>query len=100
MHLYNMQTQKTDFVGLAEKRKKEGKAGQTIKIMNTSSTQNNISIFLLGAILNILAAVDYVSLVDYSLKAILGGIIWLGFKILAEHLTMKMRDKNQAQDGK
>ena len=57
------------------------------------SQASNFSVFLLGAILNILAGVDYVSLVDYSLKAIIGGAIWLGFKMAGEHFTIRIQNK-------
>ena len=67
-------------------------------MQGSSSTGNNLSVFLLGAILNILAAVDYASLIDYSLKAIIGGAIWLLFKVAAEYFTKRIhgngREKN------
>lgn len=59
-----------------------------------NNTNNNITIFLLGGILNVLAAVDYTSLLDYSLKAVIGGIIWVGFKLLGEYLTLRMKNKS------
>lgn len=55
--------------------------------------QSNISVFMLGAILNTLAVVDMNGLVDYSVKAILGGVIWLSFKILADYIGTKMNAK-------
>jgi hypothetical protein len=68
-------------------------------MQGTPTTHNsNFSVFLLGAILNILAAVDYVSLIDYSLKAILGGMIWLAFKIIGDKITERMKRKQREQD--
>ncbi|HXA01894.1 MAG TPA: hypothetical protein VNW99_07900 [Cytophagaceae bacterium] len=66
-----------------------------------TQNQSNFSVFLLGAILNILAAVDYVSLIDYSLKAIIGGLIWLGFKITSEIIMQRMsvKKKKEAEDN-
>ena len=63
--------------------------------MNTGTehTHNHLSVFLLGAILNILAAVDMPSLMDYSLKAIVGGLIWLIFNQV--HEILKNRTKNK-----
>ncbi len=62
--------------------------------MNTEGSvqinHNNLSIFLLGAILNIMAVIDYNSLLDYSLKAVIGGLIWLGFKIAGEYFTKRI----------
>ena len=56
------------------------------------SQASNFSVFLVGAILNILAGVDYVSLLDYSLKAIIGGAIWLGFKMVGEYFTVRIQN--------
>jgi hypothetical protein len=70
-------------------------------MQGTTTTQyhSNFSVFLLGAILNILAAVDYVSMIDYSLKAIIGGVIWLGFKIIGDKISERMK-KNEAERKK
>ncbi len=34
--------------------------------------------------MNILAGLDYTSLMDYTAKAIIGGIVWLVFKVIAD----------------
>ncbi len=57
--------------------------------------ENHLSVFLLGAILNILAAIDYTSLIDYSLKAVIGGIIWLGFKMAGEYFTKRIHSTKE-----
>jgi hypothetical protein len=65
-----------------------------VYIMNQAThSPNNLSVFLLGAILNILAAVDYTSLLDYSLKAVAGGLIWLVFKVVGEILAERVKRK-------
>jgi len=69
------------------------KGGQ---LMNVGNQQSNISVFLLGVSLNLLAAIDFTSLLDYGLKALLGGLIWLGFKLLGEYFTSKMRKKKSS----
>jgi hypothetical protein len=61
--------------------------------MNGGNQQSNVSVFLLGVALNLIAAIDYTSLLDYGLKAILGGVIWLGFKILGEYIARKIQSK-------
>lgn len=61
----------------------------------SSQNQGHLSVFLLGAILNILAAVDYTSLIDYSVKALVGGIIWLGFKIVGDLISRKISKKQK-----
>lgn len=56
-------------------------------------TFSNTSVFVLGAIINTLAVVDMNGLVDYSVKAIVGGCIWLAFKILADYISNRMSKK-------
>lgn len=64
--------------------------------MSGGNQQSNVSVFLLGVVLNLMAAIDYTSLFDYGLKAILGGLIWLGFKLLGEYITAKMQEKKRS----
>lgn len=69
--------------------------------MNTTTTTNygsgNVIAFLFGAIFNILANTDYASLTDYAMKAVIGGFIWLLFKILGDainkHFFSERKDK-------
>ena len=52
--------------------------------------QDNISsMFLYLAIL--LANIDYKGLLDYCLKAMLGGLILFAYKIVGEHYILKIR---------
>jgi hypothetical protein len=60
-------------------------------------TISNTSVFVLGAVINTLAVVDMNGLVDYSMKAIVGGCIWLGFKVLSDYLSNRMSKKNAPQ---
>lgn len=55
---------------------------------NTDSTNH---MFLTGAIL--LANLDFSGLLDYALKAVIGGVIWMGFKLGADYITDKRRKK-------
>jgi hypothetical protein len=56
--------------------------------MNTAINQNhgmgNGIAFLFGAAFNLLANVNLFFLLDYALQAIVGGIICLAFKIIAD----------------
>lgn len=61
--------------------------------MSVGNQQSNVSVFLLGVLLNLMAAIDYSSLFDYGLKAMVGGMIWLGFKLLGEYITKRMERK-------
>jgi hypothetical protein len=49
---------------------------------NTSS-----SVFLTGCIL--LANLDFAGLLDYAVKALIGGAIWLAYKITADYIDRK-----------
>lgn len=45
---------------------------------------------MLGAMLNTMAVVDMTGLLDYAIKAVIGGFIWLGFKLFSDYLTGKI----------
>jgi hypothetical protein len=55
------------------------------QISNEQSTSS--SVFLTGAIL--LANLDFTGLLDYALKATIGGAIWLGYKMTADFLERR-----------
>jgi hypothetical protein len=41
----------------------------------------------------LLASLDANGLLNYVLRAVLGGAIWLGFKLLAEYIQRKKNEK-------
>lgn len=43
------------------------------------------------------ANIDYIGLIDYALKALVGGIIWVAFRIYAEKQVEKLRNKKQSK---
>ena len=55
----------------------------------TNSESSSSSIFLTGCIL--LANLDFAGLLDYALKAMIGGAIWLGYKVTADYIERKKR---------
>ena len=61
--------------------------------MDTKATSENTSssIFLTGAIF--LANLDFAGLLDYAIKASVGGAIWLGFKLTADYIDRKRKIK-------
>jgi hypothetical protein len=62
----------------------------------TTAYQGAINnVFLPGTIL--LANIDVTGLLEYALKAGVGGLIWLGFKMAGEYLERK-RKLEQKQD--
>jgi hypothetical protein len=56
-----------------------------------SGSDNSSNMFLTGTIL--LANMDYSGLMDYAVKALIGGAIWMGFKIAGELLGERMKKK-------
>ena len=54
-----------------------------------STNDHSSSLFLTGTIL--LANMNYTDLMDYAIKAVIGGAIWMGFKIAGDFLSNKMK---------
>lgn len=54
-----------------------------------SYSDSTASIVLYGAIQ--FANIDYTGVVDYAVKALIGGVIWLCFKVTADYINNKMR---------
>lgn len=69
--------------------------------MNTQNppSESNTTVFLLGAIFNILATTELASLVDYAIKAVVGGIIWLGFKLIGDYISDRFIHKKKERNG-
>ena len=61
--------------------------------MDTKATTENTSssIFLTGAIF--LANLDFAGLLDYAIKAAVGGAIWLSYKLTADFIDRKRKTK-------
>ncbi len=60
--------------------------------MDTKTTTDSSSnVFLTGSIL--LANLDFTGLMDYAFKALIGGGIWLGYKITADYIDRKKKAK-------
>ena len=59
--------------------------------MNQNGNDSISNLYLTGTIL--LANIDYTGLADYAVKALVGGLIWMGFKVagdyISEHITKK-----------
>lgn len=56
-----------------------------------STSDHSSSLFLTGTIL--LANMDYSGLMDYAMKALIGGAIWMGFKVAGEYLSERAKRK-------
>ena len=57
----------------------------------TSTETTSSSILLTGVVF--LANLDFVGLLDYALKAGIGGAIWLGYKLTADYIDRKRKSK-------
>jgi hypothetical protein len=70
--------------------------------MRTDTAQYQGAIFnnvlLPGTIL--LANIDMTGLLDYALKALAGGAIWLGFKIAGEYLERRKKQQEEKKPTK
>ncbi len=63
-----------------------------MKTDTAAATSHFSNVLLTGTIL--LANVDVNGLLDYGLKAFLGGAVWLGYKLAADYLDRKRKSKN------
>ncbi len=61
-----------------------------MKLFNIQSDSLS-SLFLYSTIM--FANIDYKGVVDYMLKAVLGGAVWFGFKLLQDYYSVKVREK-------
>jgi hypothetical protein len=59
--------------------------------MEKQTHDSSSNLFLTGTIL--LANMDYSGLADYAVKALIGGAIWMCFKIGGDLLTDRMKKK-------
>ena len=60
-----------------------------------SADTSSSSLFLTGTIL--LANMDYTGLADYAIKAVVGGAIWMLYKIGGDYFSNKMNG-NKSKD--
>jgi len=61
------------------------------EIKHSGLTDGTGSMLLTASIL--FANIDYSSLMDYAIKAFLGGAIWMAFKIGGEYFSNKIKKK-------
>lgn len=62
--------------------------------METKTTINpngSSNVLLTGAIF--LANLDFTGILDYAIKAAVGGAVWLGYKLAAEYIDKKRNHK-------
>jgi hypothetical protein len=64
-----------------------------IKQQHTTTSDSSTNIFLTGAIL--FANMDFTSLSEYALKAAIGGLIWMTFKLASDYVSDKIKNRRQ-----
>jgi hypothetical protein len=57
----------------------------------------NLAVFYYGAVFNIIANVDTVSFGEYAIKALIGGLIWIAFKLLGDWIGNKFFHKKEGK---
>lgn len=68
--------------------------------MNTTQHHSsNTTVFLLGAIFNIIASTEWSSIGGYALKATVGGIIWLAFKLVGDYVSNRFFGRKRDRHG-
>ena len=61
------------------------------EIKHTGTTDGTGNMLLTASIL--FANIDYSSLMDYAIKAFVGGAIWMAFKVGGEYFSNKIKKK-------
>jgi hypothetical protein len=67
-----------------------------MKLLQHVNTGDNGGLFLYGAIM--FANIDYVGVMDYVIKAVLGGAVWFGFKLLQEYYSLRIKGHAKGHD--
>ncbi len=64
-----------------------------------TTSGHNLLVFVLGLTINLLAQADANGLIDYTLKALIGGFIWLLFKLLSDYITHRLKANERASES-
>jgi hypothetical protein len=68
------------------------------KIIKAQETDSLSHHFLTGAIL--FANLDYSGLSAYAIKAVIGGAIWMAFKLTGDYISYRLISRNKRKGGK
>lgn len=66
-----------------------------MKLYSNIQSDSLSNLFLYGTIM--FANIDYKGVLDYVIKAVLGGAVWFGFKLLQDYYSVKVREKARRQ---
>ncbi|HSH67496.1 MAG TPA: hypothetical protein VLB84_17260 [Bacteroidia bacterium] len=65
-----------------------------MKLYQQIQSDNTSNLLLYGTFM--FTNIDYNGIVDYLIKAVLGAIVWFGFKLLQDYYSAKLRAKENA----
>lgn len=68
------------------------------KLYSYAQTENFSSLMLYGTFM--FTNLDYVGILDYVIKAVLGGLVWFGLKLIADYFTVRLRHHAELQNKK
>lgn len=68
------------------------------KLYSYTQTENFGSLMLYGTFM--FTNIDYIGILDYLIKAILGGLVWFGLKLIADYLTVRIKHRAELQNKK
>lgn len=66
-----------------------------MKLLSILMSANSQTVLCL---LIVIANIDYIGILDYCIKAILGSAIWFGFKILSDKYSEKIIKEKSTKD--
>ena len=46
------------------------------------------------------AGIDYTGVLDYVIKAILGGFVWFGFKLLQDYYSVRVKERARQKENR
>jgi hypothetical protein len=66
-----------------------------MKLLHILMSANSQTLLCL---LIVVANIDYIGILDYCIKAVLGSAIWFGFKLLADRYEAKTKKKIEVEN--
>jgi len=68
------------------------------KLYSYTQTENFSSLVLYGTFM--FTNLDYIGILDYLIKAILGGVVWFGLKLIADYFTVRVKHHAEQRNKK
>lgn len=65
---------------------------------NLLPQSDSSGVLLTGTIF--LASFDYSGFTEYAIKTAIGGLVWMGFKLTTDYITLKIREHNNRKNPK